>query len=51
MLYHSTEIVIVPPPPPAIVTPRGSPELESGEKQSGERGRACLFVLAVLACY
>ena len=36
-------------PPPAVVTPRGPPELESGENQSGERSRACLFVLAALA--
>ena len=28
----------------------GSPELESGEGQSRERG-ACLFVLVILACY
>ena len=36
-------------PPPAIGHPRGPPELESGENWSGERDRACLFVLAALA--
>ena len=34
-----------------VATPRGSPKMESSERQSGESGRACLFVLAILACY
>ena len=38
-------------PTVAIVTPPRVSGTGDGEKQSEERGRACLFVFAVLASY